>query len=78
MRETINVTLPLSDGGGDIYFFALFRKRRNHIMPKTKLESIVFTTVTAWIMVYIMTLYNTVLDTGTFVNAAFLAAFQGM
>ena len=47
-------------------------------MPKTKLESIVFTTVTAWIMVYIMTLYNTVLDTGTFVNAAFLAAFQGM
>lgn len=23
MRETINVTLPLSDGGGDIYFFAL-------------------------------------------------------
>ena len=66
MRETINVTLPLSDGGGDIYFFALFRKRRNHIIPKTKLESIVFSAVTAWIMVYIMTLYNTVL------------AFQGM
>ena len=47
-------------------------------MPKTKLESIVFSAVTAWIMVYIMTLYNTVLATGTFVNAAFLAAFQGM
>ena len=47
-------------------------------MPKTKLESIVFSAVTAWIMVYIMTLYNIVLATGTFVNAAFLAAFQGM
>ena len=47
-------------------------------MPKTKLESIVFSAVTAWIMVYIMTLYNTVLATGTFVNAAFLAAIQGM
>ena len=47
-------------------------------MPKPKLESIVFSAVTAWIMVYIMTLYNTVLATGTFVNAAFLAAFQGM
>ena len=47
-------------------------------MPNPKLESIVFSAVTAWIMVYIMTLYNTVLATGTFVNAAFLAAFQGM
>ena len=47
-------------------------------MPKTKLESIVFTAVTAWIMVYIMTLYNIVLAAGTFVNADFLAAFQGM
>ena len=47
-------------------------------MPKTKLESIVFSAVTAWIMVYIMTLYNIVLATGTFINATFLAAFQGM
>ena len=47
-------------------------------MPKTKLESIVFTAVTAWIMVYIMTLYNIVLASGTFVNATFLAALRGM
>ena len=47
-------------------------------MPKTKFESVIFTAITAWIMVYIMTLYNTVLATGTFVNATFLIALKGM
>ncbi|MDO5424560.1 MAG: DUF2798 domain-containing protein [Eubacteriales bacterium] len=47
-------------------------------MPKTKFQSVVFTAVTAWIMVYIMTLYNTVLAAGTFTNATFLAALKGM
>lgn len=47
-------------------------------MPKTKLESIVFTGITAWIMVYVMTLYNTVLATGSFTNASFLIALQQM
>ncbi len=47
-------------------------------MPKTKFESIIFTAVTAWIMVYIMTLYNTVLATGEFTNSAFLTALKGM
>ena len=47
-------------------------------MPKTKFESVIFTAVTAWIMVYVMTLYNTVLATGTFVNATFLIALKGM
>lgn len=47
-------------------------------MPKTKFESVVFTAITAWIMVYIMTLYNTVLASGTFVNATFLIALKGM
>lgn len=47
-------------------------------MPKTKFESVIFTAVTAWIMVYIMTLYNTVLATGTFVNETFLIALKGM
>lgn len=47
-------------------------------MPKTKFQSIVFTAVTAWIMVYIMTLYNTVLATGSFTNASFLTAWKGM
>ncbi len=47
-------------------------------MPKTKVESLIFTVVTAWIMVYIMTLYNTVLATGTFVNETFLIALKGM
>lgn len=47
-------------------------------MPKTKLESIIFTAITAWIMVYIMTLYNTVLAMGSFTNATFLIALKGM
>ncbi len=47
-------------------------------MPKTKVESLIFTAVTAWIMVYIMTLYNTVLATGTFVNETFLIALKGL
>lgn len=47
-------------------------------MPKTKLESAVFTAITAWIMVYIMTLYNTVLASGSFTNYTFWVAFKGM
>lgn len=47
-------------------------------MPKTKFQSVIFTAVTAWIMVYIMTLYNTVLATGSFTNATFLIALKGM
>ena len=47
-------------------------------MPETTGESIFFTAVTAWIMVYIMTLYNTVLAAGEFTNYTFLIAFKGM
>ncbi len=47
-------------------------------MPKTKFQSVVFTAITAWIMVYIMTLYNTVLAMGEFTNATFLTALKGM
>ncbi len=39
-------------------------------MPKSTIESIVFTAITAWIMVYIMTLYNVVL-------ASILDAYMG-
>lgn len=47
-------------------------------MPKTKFQSVIFTAITAWLMVYIMTLYNTVLAAGEFTNATFLAALKGM
>jgi len=47
-------------------------------MPKTKFQSVVFTAITAWIMVYIMTLYNTVLASGSFTNETFLTALLGM
>lgn len=47
-------------------------------MPRTKPQSIVFTAITAWLMVYFMTLYNTVLASGSFTNATFLSALQSM
>lgn len=47
-------------------------------MPKTKLESIFFTAVTAWLMVYGMTLYNLVLAMGSFTNRSFLLALKEM
>lgn len=47
-------------------------------MPKTKFQSVVFTAITAWIMVYIMMLYNTVLASGSFTNSTFLTALKGM
>ena len=47
-------------------------------MPKTKFESVIFTAITAGLMVYIMTLYNTVLASGTFMNTTFLTALKEM
>lgn len=47
-------------------------------MPETRKESIIFTLITAWIMVYIMTLYNTVLAEGRFVNKTFITAIEVM
>lgn len=47
-------------------------------MPKTKFQSIIFTAITAWLMVYIMTLYNTVIVTHNFTNSTFLVALKGM
>lgn len=47
-------------------------------MPKTKFQSVIFTAITAWIMVYIMTLYNMVLASGNFENYTFLIALKGM
>ena len=47
-------------------------------MPETRTESIIFTAITAWIMVYIMTLYNIVLASGIFTNMTFLLALKTM
>lgn len=47
-------------------------------MPETKTESLFFTALTAWVMVYIMTLYNTVLSLGYFTNDLFLVTLRGM
>ncbi|MGN0205285.1 MAG: hypothetical protein ACI4BB_12120 [Coprococcus sp.] len=47
-------------------------------MPETKMESVFFTAITAWMMVYVMTLYNTVIAAKSFTNATFLIALKGM
>ena len=47
-------------------------------MPRTRGESIFFTAITAWMMVYVMTLYNTVLATGTFTNLTFFIALKNI
>ena len=47
-------------------------------MPKTRGQSIFFTAITALMMVYAMTLYNTVLATGSFTNHTFLIALKGI
>ena len=47
-------------------------------MSKTKFQSVIFTAITAFIMVYFMTLYNTVLASKTFTNYTFLIALKGM
>lgn len=47
-------------------------------MPKTRLETIFFTAITAWMMVYLMTLYNTVCATNNFTNHTFLIALKEM
>lgn len=47
-------------------------------MPKIRGESIFFTSITAWMMAYVMTLYNTVLATGTFTNLTFFIALKNM
>jgi hypothetical protein len=47
-------------------------------MPKTRLQTIFFTAITAWMMVYLMTLYNTVCATNNFTNHTFLIALKEM
>lgn len=47
-------------------------------MPKTKFEVFIFTLITALLMVYFMTLYNTVLVSGSFTNVTFLVALKSM
>lgn len=47
-------------------------------MPRNKKESIIFTLITAWMMVYAMTLYNIVLASNCFTNYTFIVAFKNM
>ncbi len=47
-------------------------------MPRTKGETVFFTAITAWMMVYVMTLYNIVLSMGSFTNLTFLIALKEM
>lgn len=59
-----------------IVFFVVVTEEKQ--MPKKRGESIFFTAITAWMMVYVMTLYNEVLATGNFTNTTFLTALKEM
>ena len=48
------------------------------IMPKTKFESIFFTAITAFGLVYFTTFYNIALSSCHFTNLTFLYAIKGM
>ena len=47
-------------------------------MPKTRFQAVVFTALTAFFMVCLMTLYNLVRSSGAFTNGSFLSALQSM
>lgn len=47
-------------------------------MPKTKRQTVFFAAITAWMMVYCMTLYNIVLSSNDFTNRSFWSALSGM
>ena len=47
-------------------------------MPKTKLESIFFTAMTAFMMVFIMTVYNTALATHQFTHMTLMITLKSM
>lgn len=47
-------------------------------MPKTKFQSVIFTAVTAFMMVYSMTVYNIALESKVFTNKTFFAALKNM
>lgn len=47
-------------------------------MPKTKIESLFFTAITAFGMVYFMTVYNIAISSGNFSNSTFLYAIKDM
>ncbi len=63
---------------GRIAFVVFFAYKEDFFMPETKVESIFFTAITAWMMVFAMTLYNIVLASGNFVNQTFLVALKRM
>lgn len=47
-------------------------------MPKTKLQSFIFTAVMAFVMVYAMICYNIALNIGAMTNQVFIMAFHEM
>lgn len=52
--------------------------QEDFFMPKTKLQSIIFTAIMAFVMVYAMVCYNIAIDKGGMSNEIFLIAFAEM
>ena len=57
-------------------FFVLKNKKESVIMQKSKLQSLIFTIVMAFFMVYGMICYNIALNIGGMTNQVFLMAFH--
>lgn len=47
-------------------------------MPKTKFQTVIFTLLMSFVMVYALICYNIALNTGKMENSVFLAAFHEM
>ena len=58
-----------------IYFFTL-KNKEILIMPKSKVQNVLFTIVMAFVMVYALVCYNIALDKGGMSNEIFLIAFH--
>lgn len=61
-----------------LFFCKFLRSFLEEKMPKTKFEVFIFTFITAWLMVYFMTLYNIILASASFTNGTFLVALKNM
>lgn len=62
-------------------FMPIFKKvseKEAVVMPKTKLQGVIFTIIMAFVMVYAMVCYNISIDKGGMSNEIFLLAFHEM
>lgn len=72
------VTLETVHGKHGYEQHIYIQNMRRFTMPKTKLQSFIFTAVMAFVMVYAMICYNIALNIGGMTNQVFIMAFHEM